>query len=137
VAHGAGGADISPSSIVVAGTCFKLPNLSYRTGPLAEAVVDVEFDLVVYDGCLRTYTPLDRPGLDAALKKLLSAESRLILTVPTPENQTYARLHRSEQLQPINEDIGLFESAILAEQTGTKLVYYRNPDQSGIGNASG
>jgi SAM-dependent methyltransferase len=119
------GADISPLSIEVANTCFKRPNLSYRSGPLAEAVVDVEFDLVVMMDVYEHIAPLERPGLHTALKKILSAESRLILMVPTPENQTYARLHCPEQLQPVDEDIGLSEIATLAKQTGTKLVYYR------------
>jgi len=119
------GADISPLSIEVANTCFKRPNLSYRSGPLAEAVLEFEFDLVVMMDVYEHVAPLDRPSLHAALKTILSTESRLILMMPTSTNQTDARLHCPEQLQPVDEDIGLSEIATLAEQTGTRLVYYR------------
>src|SRR5437763_1839046 len=38
------GVDISPTSIEVAKTCFRRPNLTYRAGLIKEGVLDGKFD---------------------------------------------------------------------------------------------
>ena len=119
------GADISPLSIDVANTCFKRPNLSYRAGPIREGVLNGEFELVLMMDVYEHIPPTDRKGLHTVLKSLLGAESRFILTIPTPSNQDYARIHCPSELQPVDENIGLSEIATLAEDTNTKLLYYR------------
>jgi SAM-dependent methyltransferase len=119
------GTDISPLSIEVANTCFKRPNLSYRAVPISEGVLDGEFDLVLMMDVYEHIAPSARTDVHAALKTLLSAESRFILTIPTPATQEYGRLHCPEAMQPIDEDIGLQEIATIAKETGTKFLYYR------------
>jgi SAM-dependent methyltransferase len=119
------GTDISPVSIQVAKTCFKRPNLSYTIGSIRQDIFSEEFDLIVMMDVYEHIAPSERPLLHATLSKLLSPESRFILTIPTPANQELARKRWPDQLQPVDEDVGLREIATLAAETSTKLLYYR------------
>lgn len=119
------GSDISPISIEVAKTCFQRPNLSYRSGPLAEAVHEGEFDLIVMTDVYEHIPPADRATLHASIRRFLSADSRFILTIPTPATQLHARVNDPSGLQPVDEDISIAEIMTLAEDTDTRLLYYR------------
>lgn len=119
------GSDISPISIEVAKTCFQRPNLSYRSGPLAEAVHDGKFDLIVMTDVYEHILPADRATLHESMRRLLSADSRFILTMPTPATQMDARVNYPSGLQPVDEDISMAEIITLAKDTDTRLLYYR------------
>lgn len=119
------GTDISDGSIAVATTCFKLPNLHFKAGVLKPGTIDGRFDLIVLMDVYEHIAVADRPALHAALESLLSDESRLILTVPTPAVLDYARRNAPSGLQPVDENIALPEIATLAAGTRTDLLLYR------------
>ena len=118
------GSDVSVGSIEVARTCFQRPNLTYQAGLIKKGVLKGTFDLIVLMDVYEHIAPADRPVLHAALKSLLSEDSRLILTVPTPALQA-ASADSSVGLQPIDEDIDLDEIETLREDTQTDLLLYR------------
>ena len=119
------GADISPTSIEVANTCFKRPNLSYRAGLIKEGVLEGKFDLILMMDVYEHIALEDRASIHVLIKSLLSEESRLVLTFPTPTLQNYIRYRTPLDLQPIDEDVAVPDVVRLAEKTGTKLLYYR------------
>jgi trans-aconitate methyltransferase len=119
------GTDVSSISIEVAKTCFRLPNLSYRTGLVKEGVLIGRFDLVLLMDTYEHIALSDRATLHAALKSLLSDDARLILTVPTPSVLNLARETNPSELQPVDEDITPSDIVVLAKETNTQLLYYR------------
>lgn len=118
------GADVSAGSVEVAKTCFKRPNLSYRAGLIKEGVLDGTFDLIIMMDVYEHIAAADRPTLHAALKSLLSEESRLIITVPTPALQAQAATIPGG-LQPVDEDIDLAEIDTIRRDTASELLYFR------------
>ncbi|MBI4366372.1 MAG: class I SAM-dependent methyltransferase [Deltaproteobacteria bacterium] len=118
------GADVSADSIEVAKTCFQRPNLTYRAGLIKDGVLEGKFDLIVMMDVYEHIAVADRPGLHAALKSLLSVESRLIVTVPTPALQA-AAANIPDGLQPVDEDIGIEEIKTLSQNAAADLLYYR------------
>lgn len=119
------GVDISPISIEVADTCFKLPNLSYKTGLINEGVLDGKFDLIVMMDVYEHIALEGRASIHAAIRALLSEEARLVLTFPTPTLQSYIRDRTPSDLQPIDEDVEISNIVRLAEETDTRLLFYR------------
>jgi len=67
----------------------------------------------------------DRASIHAAIKSLLSDESRLVITVPTPAILEHARIHDPAGLQPVDEDINIDDIKRLARETATDFLYYR------------
>jgi SAM-dependent methyltransferase len=118
------GADVSPGSIEVAQTCFQRPNLTYRAGLIKEGVLEGKFDLIVMMDVYEHIAMADRPVLHAALNSLLSEDSRLIITVPTPALQA-AAADIPGGLQPVDEDIDLTDIDTLRRDTATDLLYFR------------
>ena len=119
------GADVSPTSIEVARTCFRRPNLSYRAGLVKEGVFVGTFDLVLLMDTYEHIVLSDRPSLHAAIRSLLSDDARLIITVPTPSVLNLARETNPAELQPVDEDVTPQNIVVLAEETNTQLLYYR------------
>jgi SAM-dependent methyltransferase len=119
------GADVSTTSIEVAKTCFQRPNLSYRAGLIKEGVLVGKFDLVLLMDTYEHIALRDRATLHAAIKSLLSEEARLVITFPTPALQNYGRTKEQSGLQPVDEDVTLEDILVLAKETGTQLLYYR------------
>lgn len=119
------GLDISPASIEVANTCFRLPNLTYVAGPLEPNRFDPGFDLVVLMDVYEHIAPADRPSLHQVFKTLLASESRVVMTLPTSATQDYARVHTPADLQPVDENIDLDLIITFARETATELLSYR------------
>jgi trans-aconitate methyltransferase len=119
------GTDVSSISIEVAKTCFRLPNLSYRAGLVKEGALVGRFDLVVLMDTYEHIALSDRAALHAALKSLLSDDARLILTVPTPSVLDLARETNPSELQPVDENVTPSDIVVLAKETNTQLLYYR------------
>jgi len=119
------GADVSPLSIEVAKTCFRLPNLTYHAGLIQENTPAGPFDLVVLMDTYEHIDLADRTMLHAAIKSFLSRESRLILTFPTPALQDYGRKNAPSEQQPVDEDVTLEDVMVLAKETDSRPLYYR------------
>jgi trans-aconitate methyltransferase len=119
------GVDLSPASIAAANSCFRRPNLDYRAGRLSECALAGQFDLIVMMDVYEHIARSERRSLHAALRDLLSAESRLLLMVPTPAHQAYLRANLPQSLQPVDEDIGPAEIVSLAAEVGARLLSYR------------
>lgn len=119
------GADVSSVSIEVAKTCFRLPNLSYRDGLIKEGFLGGKFDLVLLMDTYEHIALDDRRTLHAAIKSLLSDEARLVLTIPTPAVLNYARTTNPSDLQPVDENVTPTDILVLAKETDTQLLYYR------------
>jgi SAM-dependent methyltransferase len=119
------GADVSPISIEVAKTCFRRPNLSYRAGLVQVGVFAGSFDLVLLMDTYEHIASSDRSAFHATIKSLLSDESRVIITVPTPATQNDARKTNPSILQPIDEDVTPADILALASNTDTQLLFYR------------
>jgi SAM-dependent methyltransferase len=119
------GLDLSPASIEAAQTCFRRPNLSFRTGRLEACGLEGVFDLVLMMDVYEHVAPAERAALHGALDRLLADESRCVLTVPSAAQQDYLRGHRPDGLQPIDETIGPTQILALAEATRMRLLSYR------------
>jgi trans-aconitate methyltransferase len=119
------GADVSSVSIEVAKTCFRLPNLSYREVLIKEGFLQGKFDLVLLMDTYEHIALDDRGTLHAAIKSLLSDEARLVLTVPTPAALNYARTTNPSDLQPVDENVTPTDILVLAKETYTQLLYYK------------
>ena len=119
------GADVSSVSIEVAKTCFRLPNLSYRDVLIKEGFLQGEFDLVLLMDTYEHIALDNRGTLHAAIKSLLSDEARLVLTIPTPAALNYARTSNPSDLQPVDESVTPTDILVLAKETETQLLYYR------------
>ena len=119
------GADVSPESIDVATTCFRLPNLSYRAGLIEEGVLEGKFDLILMMDVYEHIALEDRASIHAAVKSLLSSESRMVITVPTPVLQEHDRRHNASALQPVDEFVTVGDVVRIANDTDSKLLYYR------------
>lgn len=119
------GADVSPTSIEVAKTCFQRQNLSYRAGLIKEGALEGKFDLILLMDVYEHIAVEDRASIHAAIKSLLSDESRIVITVPTPAIIEYARINNPSALQPVDEDINIDDIKRLADETATDLLYYR------------
>jgi SAM-dependent methyltransferase len=119
------GADVSPTSIEVAKTCFQRSNLSYRAGLIKEGALLGRFDLVLLMDTYEHIMRSDRATLHATIRSLLADEARLILTFPTPALQNYGRASAPSEIQPVDEDVTSADILILAKETGTDLLYYR------------
>jgi SAM-dependent methyltransferase len=119
------GADVSLTSIEVAKTCFRRPNLSYRAGLIKEGALEGKFDLILLMDVYEHIALEDRASIHAAMKSLLSEESRIVITVPTPAVLDYARIHDPSGLQPVDEDVTIQDIKRLADETATDLLYYR------------
>lgn len=116
------GVDISDTSIEVAQACFQLPNLRYQAGV---SLGPDKYDLIVLMDVYEHILPSDRPELHTLIRHALCDESRVVMTVPTPDCQSRARSHNPAALQPVDEDIGLAEIAGFAAGTGTDVLYLR------------
>jgi 2-polyprenyl-3-methyl-5-hydroxy-6-metoxy-1,4-benzoquinol methylase len=119
------GADPSPASIRVANTCFKLPNLAYHEGLITEGVLSGQFDLVVLMDVYEHIALQNRHELHGTIKGLLSQESRVFMSVPTPQLQREGRESFPDAMQPVDEDVSPEDFCKFASETGTDLVYYR------------
>jgi SAM-dependent methyltransferase len=119
------GTDVSPVSIEVAKTCFRRPNLTYRAELIKEGVLAGKFDLVVLMDTYEHIALDDRAPLHAAINSLLSNESRLVITVPTPAVLNHARTTNPSGLQPVDENVTPTDVVMLAKETDTQLLYYR------------
>ena len=119
------GADISPTSIEVANTCFKLPNLSYHAGLVKEGVLEGNFDLILLMDVYEHIAPQDRSAIHATIKSLLSQESRVIMTIPTPALQKHLSNRSPNCLQPVDEEITSKEIITFAEETAAEHLFYR------------
>src|ERR1700728_732850 len=119
------GADVSPTSIEVAKTCFQRPNLSYRAGLVQEGVFAGSFDLVLLMDTYEHIALSDRPSLHAAIRSLLSDDARLIMTVPTPAVLSYLREANPSEIQPVDEDVKPQDIVVLAKETNTQLLCYK------------
>jgi SAM-dependent methyltransferase len=119
------GVDISSVSIDVARICFRLPNLTYHTGVVTEGAFQDKFDLILMMDVYEHIAPADRPAIHSAIDALLSNDSRLVMTLPTPSTQRQGREHNPTAMQPIDEDINVDAIRKLATDTQTELLYYR------------
>jgi SAM-dependent methyltransferase len=119
------GADVSPRSIKVARTCFKLPNLTYFEGFIEPGVIAGKFDLIVLMDVYEHIAAQDRPTLHAAIDSLLADDGRVFISVPTPAFQRFLRSNHPEALQPVDEDVGPDEAIQASSAMGARLAYYR------------
>lgn len=119
------GVDISALSIEVAQTCFKRSNLTFCVGLIEELALNGKFDLVVLMDVYEHIPARERRTFNATIKALLSEESRIILTVPTPAILRYIVERESYGLQPVDEDITIDEILNFARETETEHLLYR------------
>jgi len=119
------GADVSSASIKVAQTCFKLPNLSYFQGLIKEGTLSGKFDFIVLMDVYEHIALKDRPTLHAAIEAALDDDGRVFFSVPTPDCLQEIRDHDPSILQPVEEDVGPTDVLKAAEDTDTRLLFYR------------
>lgn len=119
------GIDISPASIAIAERLFGSDRLRFLLGPLEMGMLSPSFDLIVLVDVYEHIRPADRGELNRVLNNLLTENSRIILTFPTPGHQKWLRSNAPDLIQPIDEDIRFEDIAQLAHETGTRIIFYR------------
>ncbi len=119
------GIDISQKSVDIANKLFCHAKLKYLQGRLSDELVDDPYDLIVLMDVYEHIAKSDRASFHAVLRKLINHNTRIILTFPTPAFLKYLRVNMPEQIQPIDEDVDGETLGIMAEETGTRLLHYR------------
>jgi SAM-dependent methyltransferase len=119
------GADVSPRSIEVARTCFKLPNLTYFEGFIEPGAIAGKFDLIVLMDVYEHIAVQDRQVLHQTIRSLLADDARVFVSVPTPAHLAYLRKNHPQEIQPVDEDVGPIEAHAIAQDTESELLNYR------------
>jgi SAM-dependent methyltransferase len=119
------GMDISPKSLEIARELFTSPRLSFCEGPLVKGKIAGQFDLVVLIDVYEHIAAGDRLALHEALAEIQDESGRMVLTFPTPRHLAWLKEHQPEQIQPVDEDIGLGQISKLAQATGNEVLLYQ------------
>lgn len=122
------GLDISRKSIETARRLFKSPRLKFIHGKVAKGMVTGMFELILLMDVYEHIEPDDRQGLHELLQAALSPDGRIILTFPTPRHLAWLQEHHPDQIQPVDEDIGINQIMTMAENTRTALLLYQEVD---------
>lgn len=116
--------DTNARSIDVARSLFDVPNVEYRCGRLEDITGSEAFDLVVIVDVYEHISCADRRSFHSALRTRLQPGGTVILTFPTPEFLAWLKENRPNEIQPVDEDIGLEDLAAFGHETGTYLSQY-------------
>ncbi|MDD9937595.1 MAG: class I SAM-dependent methyltransferase [Myxococcales bacterium] len=116
--------DISPRSIELARSLFGPERIEFVTGRLEEVDLAPTFDLITMVDVYEHIAQPDRAPLHAALGRLMSPTSRLVLTFPTPRFLRWLREHDPANIQPIDEAIEIQTIEALARDTRTSILLY-------------
>jgi SAM-dependent methyltransferase len=119
------GLDISPKSVEIARRLFGSSKLTFVEGPLVKGVLAGEFDLILLMDVYEHIAVGDRRALHEALRELRAADGRIVLSVPTPRHLAWLRQHHPDQIQPVDEDIGVEALLDLGRDTGTRILLYQ------------
>jgi len=119
------GLDVSGTSLEVARQLFSLSRLSFCEGPLVKGKLAGKFDLIVLMDVYEHIATVDKPQLHEALADSLSDRSRIFLSFPTPRHLAWLRQHHPDQIQPVDEDIGVETISALARDTSTEVLLYQ------------
>lgn len=119
------GVDISARSIDTARRLFADEGLSFVEGELKPGTVQGPFDLIVLMDVYEHIARTERPALHAVLRELRSPGGRIVLAFPTPRHLAHLREHQPEHIQPIDEDVDVESLQVLARDTASELLMYR------------
>lgn len=121
------GVDYSSRSIGVAGQLFGDKLLRYEKQDLRNpSILRLgRFDIITMIDVYEHVRTEDRPVVHDHIGQLLSDQSLLFLTTPTPAYQDYLRREDPAGLQPVDEDIDLRELGALAQSTRMDIVQYK------------
>ncbi len=122
------GVDISPKSLEVARKLFQSSSVSFVEGPLVRGTVTGTFDLIVLMDVYEHIAPTERSSLHQTLVALQSEVCRIVLSFPTPRHLAWLRTHHPDQIQPVDEDVGLDTLSEFARDLSTAVLLYEEVD---------
>jgi SAM-dependent methyltransferase len=119
------GLDVSHRSLRVARKLFRDPRITFCDGPLAKGQLDGSFDLIVLIDVYEHIAQADRRSLHEAIAELLAPQGRIVLAFPTPRHLAWLKIHKPQEIQPVDEDITVETMLHLARETGTEVLSYQ------------
>src|SRR2546428_2728066 len=119
------GLDISPKSVEIARKLFGSSRLSFCARPLVKGTYSGQFDLIVLVDVYEHIPVGERGSLHEAIRELRDDGSRIVLTFPTPRHQAWLKQNQPDRIQPTDEDISIETIAVLARETGTEVLLYK------------
>jgi SAM-dependent methyltransferase len=119
------GVDISTENQRIAQTLFAHPRIQYRKLDVTTDHLDGTYEVVVLPDVYEHIPAKSRHELHTQLNRLLAADGRLILTLPSPGHQSMLRA-RGEGLQVVDETVTLDDLIKLAGDVSGALTYFNS-----------
>ena len=115
------GIDISSANIRFARELHPHSRVRYQHADILTGEIEGTFDVALLPDVYEHISQVDRPRLHSILDRLLSANGRILLTVPSPATQIC--LARTGGLQYIDEIVRAEDIFCLARDTNCQLAY--------------
>lgn len=122
------GLDMSPRSIEIAKRLFDSRNLRFVKGTATSDIIKGSCDMIVLMDVYEHIAISHRARLNMLMGAILSEEARIILSFPTPAHIDWLKRNRPEEIQPIDEDIGIDTILSLADDTNCQVLLYKQVD---------
>ena len=119
------GLDVSQRSLRLAEALFGESRISFCEGPLVKGRLSGSFDLIVLMDVYEHIGVENRRELHEAIKELKNEHTRIVLAFPTPRHLAWLKIHQPNRIQPIDEDINIETMSVLAHDTGTDVLCYK------------
>lgn len=119
------GLDVSQHSLRLAEALFGESRISFCEGPLVKERLSGSFDLIVLMDVYEHIGVESRRELHEAIKELTNERTRIVLAFPTPRHLAWLKIHQPDKIQPIDEDITIETMSVLAHDTGTDVLFYK------------
>jgi trans-aconitate methyltransferase len=117
--------DISSENLRIAAALFAHPRIQYRKLDVTTDTLEGTYDLVFLPDVYEHIPLTSRPALHETLDRLLAADGRCILTLPSPGHQALLA-GGGEGLQPVDETVTLDDLVTLARDVHGTLTYFNS-----------
>ena len=115
--------DVSAENLRLAQSLYPHPRIEYQKLDVITEAVDGEWDVIVLPDVYEHIPAQARPVLHSKLNQGLTANGRVLLTIPSPGKQDSLRT-AGRGLQIIDETVTLIDLVRLADDVGGLLTYF-------------
>jgi len=118
--------DISGANIELARTLFAHPRIQYRKSDVLTDNIDGQWELILLPDVYEHIPREARRTLHAAFARLLTADGRILLTIPSEQTQkSLSDPHNTtHRRQVIDEVVSLADLELLSGETAGRLTYF-------------
>jgi SAM-dependent methyltransferase len=120
------GLDLSPDLIKTAQILFERPNLEFLAHDITSGVFldKTLFDCIIMIDVFEHINRVDRHDFTVSLSNYLKEKGILFLSCPSVNHQNYLRQNNPDGLQPIDEDVTLYDLIRLSDVLNAEIVYF-------------